>query len=175
MVSKKQHSHLSGEHMRHGSATAAGVLQSGATLSKFHTKAEQLAIGALAHAHHCTDPGGVGALQAKAWRPHLKMVMARQVSMMAWLMRLLMRSTSASRSVPRNTCVGSHPAALSAMVLLLHPLQAPGVLTGKRLVWYAPGVLHLSRIGLCPAKAFGACMTAEGSLCCTQIACWGAG
>jgi len=33
-----------------------------------------------------------------------KIVIARHVSITAWLIRSLMRSTSASRSVPRNTC-----------------------------------------------------------------------
>ena len=33
-----------------------------------------------------------------------KMVIARQVSMTAWLMRSFTRSISGSRSVPRNTC-----------------------------------------------------------------------
>ena len=46
---------------------------------------------------------------------HRKMVMARQVSMMAWLMRALMRSTSASRSAPRNTCAHMHACRVSVL------------------------------------------------------------
>lgn len=46
----------------------------------------------------------VNMVQNSTLNSSRKMVIARHVSMMAWLMRSLMRSISASRSCPRNTC-----------------------------------------------------------------------
>ena len=62
------------------------------------------------------SPVGTGAWQQRQGARYLKMVMARQVSMMAWLMRLLMRSTSASRSVPRNTCANGSGSCLATIM-----------------------------------------------------------